>query len=268
MSSDDNNNIVQGTDTSNNIVSLISSDVNNENIGNLVYNDNILNYLAFLQLSSRPFIPSAPPPLRRMEFNSWRLIDTDISNNSLLLPEQAANLLSSLENNNNTNTHSNAFNQILQESMNVESKYKKILSEKGENELKKVIYEKNKYSNDSCVIMHIAFEEGDEITQLPCGHCFNNEGIMHWLKEEKAECPICRKSLDSNEVKKKEEQVNETQENTETQERRRVELINALEQLISPINYSNFENSIINNEEEDDINTAIIASLEEYNKSN
>jgi hypothetical protein len=37
---------------------------------------------------------------------------------------------------------------------------------------------------------------------------------------------------------------------------------------MSPINYSNFENSIINNEEEDDLNTAIIASLEEYNKPN
>ena len=55
--------------------------------------------------------------------------------------------------------------------------------------------------NDTCPILQTEFEDNEEITQLPCNHCFNTEAILHWLKKEKAECPICRVELDYNEEK-------------------------------------------------------------------
>jgi hypothetical protein len=39
------------------------------------------------------------------------------------------------------------------------------------------------------------------VSKLPCKHLFNNEAILKWLKEEKAECPICRFKLSSVEKK-------------------------------------------------------------------
>ena len=39
------------------------------------------------------------------------------------------------------------------------------------------------------------------ISKLPCNHLFNTDAILKWLKEEKAECPICRFKLESTEKK-------------------------------------------------------------------
>jgi hypothetical protein len=54
--------------------------------------------------------------------------------------------------------------------------------------------------NGACGIWQVDFEEGDDIKILPCNHAFNAEAITKWLKEEKAECPICRFSFKSKEV--------------------------------------------------------------------
>ena len=54
--------------------------------------------------------------------------------------------------------------------------------------------------NGACGIWQTDFEEGDDIKILPCNHAFNAEAITKWLKEEKAECPICRFSFKSKEV--------------------------------------------------------------------
>jgi len=54
--------------------------------------------------------------------------------------------------------------------------------------------------NGACGIWQVDFEEGDDIIILPCNHAFNAEAITKWLKEEKAECPICRFSFKSKEV--------------------------------------------------------------------
>lgn len=35
------------------------------------------------------------------------------------------------------------------------------------------------------------FEQGDEVMKLPCGHLFNTECIIPWLKNS-AVCPNCR----------------------------------------------------------------------------
>ena len=54
--------------------------------------------------------------------------------------------------------------------------------------------------NEACGIWQEDFEEGEAIKILPCNHAFKAEAIIKWLEEEKAECPICRSSLQSKEV--------------------------------------------------------------------
>ena len=54
--------------------------------------------------------------------------------------------------------------------------------------------------NGACGIWQTDFEEGDKIKILPCNHAFVADAIMKWLKEEKAECPICRNALKSKEI--------------------------------------------------------------------
>ena len=97
--------------------------------------------------------------------------------------------------------------------------YKNILSDDGEKELKKIKYRKNseEFPNEKCPIMHIPFEENEEVTQLPCNHCFDTEAIHKWLKEEKAECPVCRYKLDSKEEKITNENQVEAQTQTPTE---------------------------------------------------
>jgi hypothetical protein len=54
--------------------------------------------------------------------------------------------------------------------------------------------------NTACGIWQEEFEEGEEISILPCNHAFKAEAITKWLTTEKAECPICRFKLASKEV--------------------------------------------------------------------
>ena len=86
-----------------------------------------------------------------------------------------------------------------------DKKYKKVISDNGKKELKKLQFKKNddnyNYKNDICPIIQTEFDDNEIITQLPCKHCFNTEAITHWLEKEKAECPICRFELDYDEIK-------------------------------------------------------------------
>ena len=95
-------------------------------------------------------------------------------------------------------------NRILNSSLLEKPSYKKILSKKGENQLKKVIYDDKKYETKECVISMNEFKNGEEIIELPCKHIFNKESIETWLKEESSRCPVCRFELDFKEVKNKE----------------------------------------------------------------
>ena len=60
--------------------------------------------------------------------------------------------------------------------------------------------------NGVCGIWQEEFEEGEDIKVLPCNHAFKAVAIMRWLKEEKAECPVCRFSLESKEVLENQDQ--------------------------------------------------------------
>ena len=117
------------------------------------------------------------------------------------------------------NRSSNIFNEILNRTFYDKCKYKNILSEKGNNDLKRVKYFKseNEKNNSTCPIYQTEFNEGMEIIKLPCEHCFIPEAIEKWLKEENAICPVCRLKLDSIEIKNEENEENEN-ENSEQQE--------------------------------------------------
>ena len=93
------------------------------------------------------------------------------------------------------------YRQIIQESMLEEKKYKNVITEEGEKKLEKRIYNKNSEYDDKCAITMTKFDEGEEIIVLPCKHCFEETSIMKWLREEKAECPICRLEFPSKEIK-------------------------------------------------------------------
>ena len=86
--------------------------------------------------------------------------------------------------------------------------YKKVLSEEGNDQLKKVIYNKDDYDTHQCVISLEDFVNGEEVTQLPCKHIFKTESIETWLKEESHKCPVCRYELKFNEIKKEESSDN------------------------------------------------------------
>ena len=51
-----------------------------------------------------------------------------------------------------------------------------------------------------CAITQMPFEDGDEIAEMPCGHQFDCDNLMHWLQRESAACPVCRKEVASREV--------------------------------------------------------------------
>lgn len=94
-------------------------------------------------------------------------------------------------------------NNVMNSSLYDEPPIKNVVSEKGKEQLKVVKYTDKCCSNNSCPIMHIDFEDKEEIIVLPCGHGFNKDAITRWVSDEKAECPVCRFKLDSIEKKNK-----------------------------------------------------------------
>lgn len=75
-----------------------------------------------------------------------------------------------------------------------EPTYKHVISEEGKKELINIKYTKD-LSTNTCPILQVQFNEGDEIIKLPCDHCFDPTAINTWLQNEKAECPVCRYKL-------------------------------------------------------------------------
>ena len=78
--------------------------------------------------------------------------------------------------------------------------YKKVTKYEVIENIKKIKYE-NDFHQKECPIMMVEFEEGEEISQLPCNHLFNTEALTRWLKNESYKCPVCRHELEFKEVK-------------------------------------------------------------------
>ena len=104
------------------------------------------------------------------------------------------------------------YTTALAASINEENAYKNVLSQEGESQLLERTFTKKDKEQATCPIMHIPFEIGDKITELPCGHIFDPDGIKKWLKDEKAECPVCRYKMKAKEVKN---EINTAEENNE-----------------------------------------------------
>ena len=109
--------------------------------------------------------------------------------------------------------NNDAFNQLLNSTLYDKFSYKYILSEEGESQLKTIKFTKKlREINNICPITSLEFEDNQNIISLPCNHYFDPDAIYKWLREEKAECPVCRFKLHSKEVKIDEK--NYTRENS------------------------------------------------------
>ena len=100
-------------------------------------------------------------------------------------------------------TTSNNFRTLLNETLDEDKNpIKYVLSVDGEQKIETVEFDPEIYPNINCCPITIKeFKKGDMISKLPCKHLFNTDAILKWLKEEKAECPICRFKLESIEKK-------------------------------------------------------------------
>lgn len=172
-------------------------------------------------------------------------------------------------------------NSVLNSSLNDTGNYKQILSEDGENKMEEIKYSKDTCINNSCSIFHIDFAEGDSIIKLPCNHCFVPEAIKKWLKEEKAECPVCRVKLPSKEVKINQE--NHEEQSATAQSATAEPLTISPVPLVPPISYvpqsinynrvqtrSQNRNNILYEDDSDDedLKMAIMASLDTIREEN
>jgi hypothetical protein len=97
----------------------------------------------------------------------------------------------------------NNFRTLLRETLGEDKNpIKHVLSVDGEQNIETVEFDPEIYPNINCCPITIKeFKKGDMISKLPCNHLFNTDAILKWLKEEKAECPICRFKLASIEKK-------------------------------------------------------------------
>ena len=157
---------------------------------------------------------------------------------------------------------------ILNASLYETNPYKQIISNEGKKLLNKVTYDVSMCSNHICPISREEFKIGDEITVLPCNHGFIKEGIEKWLNNECPECPICRYKFDSIEVKKDDDQQDETT-SINTSRNMLFNSLNTLGNIIHPfgrnqifntIPHSYIENMYSNNEDIE-LNEAILNSL-------
>ena len=60
----------------------------------------------------------------------------------------------------------------------------------------KIIYYSYKFKNDDnkCVVCQYEFKNGEEVTQLNCGHLFHSDCVDTWLSKNKV-CPMCHKEI-------------------------------------------------------------------------
>lgn len=142
---------------------------------------------------------------------------------------------------------------IMEQSFQEKARYKQVLSDKGEEQITYKEYTKEDDPNEICAITREKFSIGDNIAILPCNHVFCKEAINQWLQTKKAECPICRFKLESKEVK-------EEVENTAPSRVLEMPRPQRMRQMIFDL-----INQSIDAEEDEAVQRAIIASLQEVN---
>ena len=99
------------------------------------------------------------------------------------------------------NTNTSLLESTIMRSFDEMPIYKNVICDE---ELDKLIAKKTIYKKIDkviCPITQVEFEDQQEILTLDCEHCFDYNAILHWLKEEKSECPVCRFTYKSKEIK-------------------------------------------------------------------
>jgi hypothetical protein len=91
------------------------------------------------------------------------------------------------------------FDDILQQSLDDRVPYKTVLDESKESGIKYGVVAEGE--DIICSIAQGPLAPGDQTAILPCGHTFERDPILQWLKTERAECPVCRASLAGKEVR-------------------------------------------------------------------
>ena len=163
-------------DISNNIINVIN-DFETE-LENITNNTGFM-YQQFTGQSLRPVLPAISNSNEMSSFDSF--INYIMTGNS------------------NSSSQQN-FRNILEQTFQEKNKYKKVVSEDGLKNIKKIVYDES-MEQKTCPIFMTSFEVGETVTQLPCKHIFNSSAIEKWLKEEQHVCPVCRYELDYKEVK-------------------------------------------------------------------
>ena len=87
------------------------------------------------------------------------------------------------------------YEQLLELEENVGS-VSKGLTKNQIKKIPKVIYNKYRFSDEDnkCVVCQYEFKNGEEVTQLPCGHLFHSDCVDTWLSKNKV-CPMCHKEI-------------------------------------------------------------------------
>ena len=185
----------------------INSNTTNENIFNLLDSsinyDNSSNFLNF-QIDEPPLTP----------------IGTQ-SNNPYFNPYTPNPSLSSIFTgllNSGTTQQDRDYQQALNDSFSEQKKYKKVISEKGKQQLKEIVFKNTNTKTETlcCPIIQEPFEDGETIIELPCSHKFNKEAINKWLENENNCCPVCRFQLDNKEIENKDVDTDSSFNFTET----------------------------------------------------
>merc|ERR1711871_879333 len=214
MDSNNNNNNNSNTDsdTDNDIPELENipepepvEETNNPFTENIIINDDAITDL-FIRMFNNPrftnrasyYYPVNAPPVTLTRSNNndddnnqEDNNDQENNNSEQRTREQAEAFITNLTNliarpNLNTMRYRNPtlsrrrFEQLLMQSFNQKPKYKKVLSEEGEEQLKKMLYKDSSKTNESCPIYYVDFEDDSEVIELPCKHCFTPAGIEKW----------------------------------------------------------------------------------------
>tara|TARA_B100000035_G_scaffold61950_2_gene50090 strand:+ start:10530 stop:11273 length:744 start_codon:yes stop_codon:yes gene_type:complete len=182
-------------------------------------------------------------------------MSTDIPNNYLhnLIQDSSNNLQNRFVNllveylNNQTESENllnlpfqnriNSFQNILNNSLMEKKAYKKVISDKGKDKLKEIIYDDTKFETKECVISMDEFNNGDKIIQLPCTHIFHKKSIKTWLCEESSKCPVCRYELDYKEVKNIENNENIIIDNVDASRNRVNQMLENMNFIYNPTQY-------------------------------
>ena len=165
-------------------------DVSENNIDSISTTSQFINYLidALHERDINRLVEPSPPPLPIGD-NLLNLIEsrrrTRFSNITPLFNRR------------------NQFEELLRNSLYQDKNIKKVLSDKGSEQLKVVKFDPDKHEMKECVITQEKFKKDEEVICLPCKHIFDKQAIKTWLKEESSKCPVCRYELDF--VEKKEE---------------------------------------------------------------